>query len=78
MEASLPERAVFPLVQHIGAPAIPVVGKGDIVKVGTLIAEADGVMSAPIYSSVSGTVAAVGTAGDGAGRRNPAYSRRVG
>ena len=72
MEASLPERAVFPLVQHIGAPAIPVVGKGDIVKVGTLIAEADGVMSAPIYSSVSGTVAAVGTAVDESGSSNPA------
>lgn len=72
MEASLPERAVFPLVQHIGAPAIPVVGKGDIVKVGTLIAEADGVMSAPIYSSVSGTVAAIGTAVDESGSSNPA------
>ena len=38
------------------APAKPVVAKGDKVKVGTLIAEAGGFVSAPIYSSVSGTV----------------------
>ena len=54
--APLPKQAVFPLSQHIGAPAKPVVQKGDHVKVGTLIAEAGGFVSAPIYSSVSGTV----------------------
>lgn len=52
--AALPEVAVFPLSQHIGAPAKPVVGRGDKVKVGTLIAEAGGFVSAPIYSPVSG------------------------
>jgi len=41
---------------HIGAPAIPTVKAGDIVKVGTKIAEADGYISSDIYSSVSGTV----------------------
>ena len=56
-QAGLPKQAVFSLYQHIGAPAKPVVAKGDIVKVGTLLAEADGFVSAPIYSSVSGTTA---------------------
>ena len=59
--ASLPKQAVFPLSQHIGAPAKPVVQKGDHVKVGTLIAEAGGFVSAPIYSSVSGTVFKIDT-----------------
>ena len=38
--AALPKQAIFPLSQHIGAPAKPVVKKGDKVKVGTMIAEA--------------------------------------
>lgn len=47
---------VYPLVQHIGAPAQPIVEKGDTVKRGQLIAVAGGFVSANIYSSVSGTV----------------------
>lgn len=47
---------VFPLSQHIGAPAKPLVKKGDSVLVGQLIAEAGGFVSANIHSSVSGTV----------------------
>ena len=70
--ASLPKQAIFPLSQHIGAPAKPVVKKGDHVKVGTLIAEAGGFVSAPIYSSVSGTVFKVDTAVDASGYRKPA------
>lgn len=46
----------IPLSQHIGAPAKALVKKGDEVKVGTLIAEAGGFVSANIHSSVSGTV----------------------
>ena len=69
--ASLPKQAIFPLSQHIGAPAKPVVAKGDKVKVGTLIAEAGGFVSAPIYSSVSGTVFKVDTAIDATGYRKP-------
>lgn len=46
----------YPLSQHIGAPAKAVVQKGDRVLVGQLIAEAEGFVSSPIYSSVSGTV----------------------
>lgn len=50
---------VFPLSQHIGAPAKAIVNKGDHVFVGQKIAEADGFMSSPIYSSVSGFVKAI-------------------
>ncbi len=50
---------VFPLSQHIGAPAKPIVAKGDNVLRGQMIAEAGGFVSAPIYSSVSGTVTAI-------------------
>lgn len=47
---------VYPLSQHIGAPAKPVVTKGDRVLKGQKIAEAGGFVSAPIYASASGTV----------------------
>ena len=50
---------VFPLSQHICAPAKPVVKKGDRVLAGELIAEAGGFVSANIYSSVSGTVKSI-------------------
>lgn len=70
--AALPVQAIFPLSQHIGAPAKPVVAKGDKVKVGTMIAEGGGFVSAPIYSSVSGTVLKIDTAVDATGYRKPA------
>ena len=69
--AELPKQAIFPLSQHIGAPAKPVVQKGDKVKVGTMIAEAGGFVSAPIFSSVSGTVFKIDTAIDATGYRKP-------
>src|SRR5574344_2646557 len=69
--AQLPSVAVFPLSQHIGAPAKPVVQRGDQVKVGTLLAEAGGFVSAPIYSSVSGTVAKIDMSIDATGYRKP-------
>ena len=50
---------VYPLSQHIGAPASPIVKKGDHVLKGQMIAEAGGFVSAPIYASVSGTVKAI-------------------
>ena len=56
----LPEgELVFPLSQHIGAPATPIVAVGDAVLKGQKIAEAGGFVSSPIYSSVSGTVKAI-------------------
>lgn len=68
----LPQQAVFPLSQHIGAPATPLVKRGDRVKVGSKIAEAGGFVSAPVHSSVSGTVARVDTVTDASGYRKPA------
>ena len=50
---------VYPLSQHIGAPAEPVVEIGEHVLVGQLIAKETGFVSSPIYSSVSGTVKAI-------------------
>ncbi len=47
---------VYPLAQHIGAPAKPIVAKGDRVLVGQKIAEAGGFVSAPVLSAVSGAV----------------------
>ena len=47
---------IYPLSQHIGAPATPVVKKGDHVYRGQMIACASSFVSSPIYSSVSGTV----------------------
>ncbi len=54
-----PETAVIPLSQHIGAPANPVVAKGDTVRVGQVLGEPSGFISAYIHSSVSGTVKAL-------------------
>ena len=53
------DELVFPMSQHIGAPATPVVAVGDEVKMGQLIGEASGFISANIISSVSGKVTAV-------------------
>lgn len=50
---------VFPLSQHIGKPAKPVVQKGDQVLAGQVLAQADGFVSAPVISSCSGTVTAI-------------------
>ena len=58
--------------QHIGAPAKPIVQKGDKVKVGQMIAEAGGFVSAPIFSSVSGTVQKIDTIIEASGYKKPA------
>ena len=60
---------VYPVSQHIGAPASPVVEVGERVLKGQKIAEAGGFVSAPIYASVSGTVKAIET------RLNPTGGR---
>ena len=54
-----PKTAVFPLSMHLGAPATAIVNVGDKVAVGQKIAEASGFISAPVHSSVSGTVVAI-------------------
>ncbi|GAD05661.1 electron transport complex protein RnfC [Porphyromonas crevioricanis JCM 15906] len=68
---TLPKQVAIPLGQHIGAPATAVVNKGDEVKVGTLIAQASGFVSANIYSSVSGKVAKLDTQYDASGYKKP-------
>jgi len=70
--AELPKVAQIPLGQHIGAPATPVVKKGDKVKVGQLIAKSSGFVSANIHSSVSGTVAKIDNIVDNSGFSRPA------
>ena len=70
--AEVPAKAVILLGQHIGAPAKPIVAKGDVVKVGTKIAEPAGFVSAAIHSSVSGKVAKIDTIVDASGYAKPA------
>ena len=56
VDLPVPEKILLPMQQHIGGTAVPMVKKGDQVYVGTLIGRADGYVSAPIHSGVSGTV----------------------
>ena len=72
VKAEIPAKAVILLSQHIGAPAKPIVAKGDVVKVGTKIAEPGGFVSAAIHSSVSGKVAKIDTIVDASGYAKPA------
>lgn len=57
----LPQIVYIPLQQHIGAPGKPLVEKGQEVKAGEMIAEANGFISAPVHSSVSGKVKEIAT-----------------
>ena len=56
---ALPDEVVIPLIQHIGAPATPVVAKGDKVLTGQLLAQSMGFVSANIHSPISGTVKSI-------------------
>ena len=83
-QLSAPPRVVIPLQQHIGAPAKALVKKGDHVKVGQLIGEAGGYVSAPVHASVSGTVVDIQPCVLASGVQSPAviidndYKERVG
>lgn len=59
VELEVPGELVFPVSQHIGAPCTPCVAVGDHVNVGTKIADSEAFVSAPVHSSVSGTVKAI-------------------
>lgn len=72
VKAEVPAQVAIMLGQHIGAPAKPIVAKGDVVKVGTKIAEAGGFVSAAIHSSVSGKVAKIDSIVDASGYAKPA------
>lgn len=52
----VPQSVVIPMSMHIGAPAVSIVKIGDTVKVGQMIAQASGVVSSPVYASVSGKI----------------------
>ena len=69
---SLPKEVIIPIGQHIGAPAVPTVQKGDQVKVGTVIAQAGGFVSANIHSSVTGKVTKIDGFYDSGGYKRPA------
>jgi len=73
----LPKQVSIPVSQHIGAPASVLVGKGDKVKVGQLIAQGTGFVSANIHSSVSGTVSAIEPVMDSSGYRRQAITIAV-
>lgn len=68
----LPQQVVVLMNQHLGAPATPIVAKGDKVKVGQLIGEAQTFMCANVHSPVSGTVVKVDVAKDMLGFSKPA------
>jgi electron transport complex protein RnfC len=55
----LPEKVILPLSQHTGVPSEPVVNIGDVVKTGSLIAKAKGLISSNLHSSISGKVIAI-------------------
>jgi len=60
IEIAPPETVSIPMSQHVGAPAKPIVKEGQKVKMGQVIGEAQGFVSVPAHSSVSGTVKKVG------------------
>ena len=72
VRVNAPSTVMIPMAQHIGAPANPVVKVGDKVFVGTLIGEAAGFVSAPVHSSVSGTVKKIDGYLGSNGRTSPA------
>lgn len=76
-ELPIPKIATIPIAQHIGAPAKAVVKKGDEVKVGQVIAQSSGFVSANIHSSVSGTVFKVDDVMDATGFRRTSIIIKV-
>jgi len=72
-----PPSVIIPFAQHIGAPAKPLVAKGDKVKTGQLLAQSNGFVSSNIHSSVSGTVIKVDIFLDITGYRRPAVQINV-
>jgi len=67
-----PKQAFIPLNQNLGAPAKPLVNKGDEVKVGQLIAKGEAFISSNVHSSVSGKVLKIDSITDTSGYKRPA------
>jgi electron transport complex protein RnfC len=59
LQIPIPDQLVLPITQHAGDPAQPIVGIGEHVLKGQLIAEIDGSLGAPVHASSSGTVVAI-------------------
>jgi electron transport complex protein RnfC len=72
VEIPPPELVIIPMSQHTGAPSKPIVEKGDEVRLGQKIAEADGFISVTAHASVSGKVADIGDYPHPLGRKMPA------
>jgi len=70
----VPESVTIPVSQHIGAPAVIVVDKGDYVKAGQIIATSNGFVSSNIHSSVSGKVSKIDSIPDSSGYKQTAVS----
>lgn len=76
-QLNLPELVQIPIAQHIGAPATVLVKRNDNVKVGQIIAQSSGFVSANIHSSVSGTVAKIEEIIDRSGYRRKVVTIKV-
>ena len=59
VQIPVPDQLILPITQHAGDPAQPVVGTGERVLKGQLIAAADGSLGAPVHASSSGKVVAI-------------------
>ncbi len=59
VDLPVPAQVILPMVQHLGAPCVPVVKPGDVVGVGQVVGDSERPVSAPVHSSVSGTVTAI-------------------
>jgi electron transport complex protein RnfC len=72
LDLQVPSSVIIPLGQHLGAPAKPVVNKGDAIKAGQLIARGEGFVSSNVHSSVSGKVSKIDDVVDVSGYKKPA------
>ncbi|MCH7833738.1 MAG: electron transport complex subunit RsxC, partial [Proteobacteria bacterium] len=59
MDVPVPGQLVLPIAQHVGDPAQPIVGIGEYVLKGQLIAEVHGTLGAPVHASSSGKVVSI-------------------
>ena len=73
----VPAQVIVPMGQNLGAPAKPVVKRGDKVKTGQLLAEAGGFISSHVHSPVSGTIFKIDNVMDMSGYRRPAFIIKV-
>ena len=71
-QAEMPKMVAIPLAHYIGNPSEAVVKKGDLVKVGQLIGQANGFISANVHASVSGKVSKIDVQLDASGYKRPA------